>query len=213
MDFLPKDIEDYATKYTNGESGVLAELNRETYAKTLMPRMLSGHIQGQVLRMLSQMIKPKNVLEIGTFTGYSAICMSDGLQEGGKIYTLDINEELETMVRKYLGKAGLEDKVDYRIGNALDIIPTLDVKFDLVFIDADKDNYSNYFDLVIDKVNTGGYIIADNVLWSGKVTMPREEMDVDTAALVDYCEKINADDRVENVLLPVRDGLLIARKK
>lgn len=213
MDFLPKDIEEYATRYTNNETGVLAELNRETYAKTLMPRMLSGHIQGQVLRMLSQMIKPKNILEIGTFTGYSAICLSDGLQEGGKLYTIDINEELETMVRKYLAKAGLENTVDYRIGNALEIIPTLDVKFDLVFIDADKENYSNYLDLVIDKVSQGGYIIADNVLWSGKVTLPREEMDIDTAALVDYCEKINADDRVENVLLPVRDGLLIARKK
>lgn len=213
MDFLPKDIEEYAARYTRSETGVLAELNRETNAKTLMPRMLSGHIQGQVLRMLSQMIKPQNILEIGTFTGYSAICLSDGLQEGGKLYTIDINEELETMVRKYLAKAGLENTVEYHIGNALEIIPTLDVKFDLVFIDADKENYSNYFDLVIDRVNTGGYIIADNVLWSGKVTLPREEMDVDTAALVDYCEKINIDDRVENVLLPVRDGLLIARKK
>ncbi len=213
MDFLPKNIEDYAAKYTQQETGVLAELNRETYAKTLMPRMLSGHIQGQVLRMLSQMIKPKNILEIGTFTGYSAICLSNGLQEDGKLYTIDINEELETMVRKYLAKAGIEEKVDYRIGNALEFIPTLDVKLDLVFIDADKENYSNYFDLVIDKMNPGGYIIADNVLWSGKVTLPREEMDIDTAALVDYCEKVNADTRVENVLLPVRDGLLIARKK
>lgn len=212
MDFLPKEIEDYAASFTNPESVVLAELNRETYAKTLMPRMLSGHMQGQVLRMLSQMIKPKNILEIGTFTGYSAICLADGLQADGKLYTIDINEELETMVRKYFAKADLENTISYNIGNALEIIPQLDVKFDLVFIDADKENYSNYFDLVIDKLNTGGYIIADNVLWSGKVTLPASEMDRDTAALVAYCKKVNADPRVENVLLPVRDGLLIARK-
>lgn len=212
MDFLPKEIEDYAVSYTNPETGVLAELNRETYAKTLMPRMLSGHIQGQVLRMLSQMIKPKNILEIGTFTGYSAICLADGLQEGGKLYTIDINEELETMARRYFAKAGLEDTIEFSIGNALEIIPNISTNFDLVFIDADKENYSNYFDLVIDKVNVGGYIVADNVLWSGKVTLPREEMDVDTAALVDFSEKIKASPRVENVLLPVRDGLMIARK-
>lgn len=212
MDFLPKEIEDYAASFTNPETGVLAELNRETYAKTLMPRMLSGHIQGQVLRMLSQMIKPKNILEIGTFTGYSAICLADGLQEGGKLYTIDVNEELETMARKYFAKAGLENTIDFRIGNALEIIPDLDVKFDLVFIDADKENYSNYFDLVVNEVNKGGYIIADNVLWSGKVTLPKDEMDKDTAALVEYCKKVKEDSRVENVLLPVRDGLLIAQK-
>ncbi len=212
MDFLPEEIEQFVEAHTRPESGVLKQLNRETYAKVLMPRMLSGHVQGQVLRMLSLMIKPKNILEVGTFTGYSGICLSEGLQEDGKLITIDVNAELEEMVRKYFELAGAENKIDYRIGNAMQIIPALNEKFDLVFIDADKENYSNYYDLVFDKVNTGGYIIADNVLWSGKVTEPKEKMDKDTRAIVSYSEKIHADSRVENVLFPVRDGLLVARK-
>lgn len=212
MDFLPEELEQFVAAHTRPETDVLKELNRETYAKILMPRMLSGHVQGQVLRMLSLMIKPKYILEIGTFTGYSGICLSEGLQEGGKLFTIDINAELEDMVRSYFAKAGVENKIDYRIGNALDIIPTLDVELDLVFIDADKVNYSNYYDLVFDKVRKGGYIIADNVLWSGKVTMPQDKMDKDTKAIVEYSAKVHADSRVENVLFPVRDGLLVARK-
>lgn len=212
MDFLPEEIEQFVEAHTRPESEVLKQLNRETYAKVLMPRMLSGHLQGQVLRMLSLMIKPKNILEVGTFTGYSGICLSEGLQEGGKLITIDVNAELEDMVRKYFKQAEVENKIDYRIGNAMQIIPSLNEKFDLVFIDADKENYSNYYDLVFDKVNTGGYIIADNVLWSGKVTEPKEKMDKDTRAIVAYSEKIHADNRVENVLFPVRDGLLVARK-
>lgn len=212
MDFLPEEIEQFVEAHTRPESEVLKQLNRETYAKVLMPRMLSGHVQGQVLRMLSLMIKPKNILEVGTFTGYSGICLSEGLQEGGKLITIDVNAELEEMVRKYFKLAGAENKIDYRIGNAMQIIPLLNEKFDLVFIDADKENYSNYYDLVFDKVNTGGYIIADNVLWSGKVTAPKEKMDKDTRAILSYSEKIHADSRVENVLFPVRDGLLVARK-
>ncbi len=212
MNFLPEEIEKFVEEHTRPESDVLKQLNRETYAKVLMPRMLSGHLQGQVLRMFSLMIKPKNILEVGTFTGYSGICLSEGLQEDGKLITIDVNAELEEMVRKYFELAGAENKIDYRIGNAMQIIPALNEKFDLVFIDADKENYSNYYDLVFDKVNTGGYIIADNVLWSGKVTEPKEKMDKDTRAIVAYSEKIHTDSRVENVLFPVRDGLLVARK-
>jgi len=212
MDFLPEEIEKFVEAHSRPESDVLKALNRETYSKVLMPRMLSGHLQGQVLRMFSLMIKPKNILEIGTFTGYSAICISEGLQPGGKLITIDINAELEEMVRRYFIKAEVENKIDYRIGNALQIIPSLNEKFDLVFIDADKENYSKYFDLVFDKVNIGGYIIADNVLWSGKVVEPKHAMDKDTSAIVAYSEKVNSDSRVENVLFPVRDGLLVARK-
>lgn len=212
MDFIAKEIEDYAELFTREEGEVLAALNRETYAKVLTPRMLSGHLQGQVLRMLSQMIKPKNILEIGTYTGYSALCMADGLQEGGKLITIDVNEELQDIIRKYVCEAGRSDTIDLRIGNALDIIPMLNEQFDIVFIDADKENYPNYFDLVIDKVNIGGYIIADNVLWSGKVLEDDSVLDKDTIALKDYAKKVKADPRVENVLMPIRDGLLIARK-
>tara|TARA_Y100001934_G_C12019161_1_gene615956 strand:+ start:95 stop:736 length:642 start_codon:yes stop_codon:yes gene_type:complete len=212
MDFLPEKIEQFVEKYTEKESPILKELNHETWEKVLIPRMLSGHIQGRILSMFSHMIQPKTILEIGTYTGYSALCLSEGLKKDGKLITIDINEELEPMVRKYIAKAGKEEQIDYRIGNALDIIPTLNETFDLVFIDADKTNYSNYFDLVIDKLATNGYIIADNVLWSGKVTQPYETLDADTKALVDYCEKVENDSRVQNVLFPVRDGLMVCRK-
>lgn len=212
MDFIAKEIEAYAEEFTREEGQVLAELNRETYAKVMTPRMLSGHLQGQVLRMFSQMIRPKNILEIGTYTGYSALCFVDGLQEGGKLVTIDVNEELQDMILKYFEKSGKASHIDSRIGNALDIIPTLDMKFDLVFIDADKENYPNYFDLVFDKMNPGAYIIADNVLWSGKVLEDDADLDKDTLALKEYARKLKADPRVETVLLPVRDGLLIARK-
>jgi caffeoyl-CoA O-methyltransferase len=178
----------------------------------MTPRMLSGHLQGQVLRMFSQMIKPKNILEIGTYTGYSALCMVDGLQEGGKLITIDVNEELQDIIKRYVNEAGKAEKVDLRIGNAVEIIPTLDIQFDLVFIDADKENYPNYFDLVIDKVSVGGYIIADNVLWSGKVLEDDADLDKDTIALKEYARKLKADPRVETVMMPIRDGLLLARK-
>lgn len=212
MDFIAQEIEAYAEQFTREEGELLAALNRETYAKVMTPRMLSGHLQGQVLRMFSQMIQPKNILEIGTYTGYSALCMVDGLQDGGKLVTIDVNEELKDMIDRYVEQSGKSDKIDRRIGNALDIIPTLEQTLDLVFIDADKENYSNYFDLVIDKVNVGGYIIADNVLWSGKVLEDDSDLDKDTVALKNYVRKLKEDDRVETVLLPVRDGLLIARK-
>ncbi|MEZ4916708.1 MAG: O-methyltransferase [Chitinophagales bacterium] len=211
MRFLPEEIENYAALHSLKEDEVLQQLNRETHLNILMPQMISGHIQGNFLRMMSFMIKPKNILEIGTFTGYSAICLAQGLQENGKLYTIDINEELEDMCRTYFDKAGLKNKIDYTIGNALDIIPGINETFDLVFIDADKINYSNYYDLVFSKVNKGGFILADNVLWSGKVT--QEKKNKDTQALHDYNTKITNDERVENYLVPIRDGIMVARKK
>lgn len=212
MDFIAKEIEAYAESFTREEGEILASLNRETYAKVMTPRMLSGHLQGQVLRMFSQMIKPQNILEIGTYTGYSALCMVDGLQKGGKLITIDVNEELQDIIERYISEAGKQDLIDNRIGNALEIIPSLEQSFDLVFIDADKENYSNYFDLVFDKLSVGGYIIADNVLWSGKVLEDDAKLDKDTIALKDYAKKLKADERVETVMMPIRDGLLIARK-
>ncbi|RYD80769.1 MAG: O-methyltransferase [Sphingobacteriales bacterium] len=211
MEFLPEKLDKYIEDHTSPERDVLKALNRETHIKVQMPQMLSGHVQGQVLRMFSQMIKPQYILEIGTFTGYSAICLAAGLQENGKLVTLDINDELEEMVRKYFSLSGLENKIDYRLGNALDIIPQLDFTFDIVFIDADKQNYSRYFDLVIDKVKSGGFILADNVLWSGKVV--ENNPDKDTKALLDFNAKVQADERVENALFPVRDGIMVMRKK
>ena len=189
----------------------MKRINRETHLSVLMPRMLSGHLQGRVLSMISKMIKPKCVLEIGTYTGYSAICMAEGLAPEGRLITLDINEELESRVRSYFREAGIEDCVDYRIGDAREIIPTLTDQFDLVFIDADKSSYGLYFDLVIDKMNPGGIILADNVLWSGKVIS--DKPDKDTSAILEFNKKVHEDSRVENVLLPVRDGIMILRKK
>jgi caffeoyl-CoA O-methyltransferase len=210
MEFLPDDIADYIEAHTAGESDLLKKINRETHAKILKPRMLSGQLQGRYLSMISHLLKPKNILEIGTYTGYSAICLAEGLAEDGKLITIDINEELETRVRDYFEQAGLSKKVEYRIGNALTIIPTLEQQFDLVFIDADKENYSRYYDLIFDKVKVGGIILADNVLWSGKITMSKP--DKDTGALLEFNAKVNDDTRVENVLLPVRDGIMMARK-
>jgi caffeoyl-CoA O-methyltransferase len=212
MEFLPEEIEAYIKAHTAPESNLLNQLNRETYQKVLVPRMLSGHIQGRVLSMLSHMIKPKCILEIGTYTGYSAICLAEGLQPGGRLITIDINEELEDMVNAYISEAKMIDCIDVKIGNAIEIIPTIKSVFDLVFIDADKTNYSNYFDLIIDQVSSGGYIIADNVLWSGKVVEEITENDVDTIAIRNYNQKIQTDSRVENVLFPIRDGLMVARK-
>lgn len=213
MEFIDEKIENYALAHSQAESDVLKKLNRETHAKVMMPRMLSGHMQGNVLSMFSKMLQPKQILEIGTYTGYSGICLAQGLQENGKLHTIDINDELEVMVRSFMEEAGLTSKVNYYLGNALTIIPTINETLDLVFIDADKKNYAAYYDLVFDKVRSGGYIIADNVLWSGKVLDDESKMDVDTKAIHDYNKKIHNDSRVEHMLLPVRDGLMIARKK
>lgn len=212
MDFLPENIETYIADHTEKESDLLQQLNHETWEKVLNPRMLSGHVQGRVLSMLSKMVAPTNILEIGTYTGYSTLCFAEGLGEGGQIDTIDINEELQPIVNKYFSMSEYKDHITTHIGNAIDIIPTLDKKYDLVFIDADKVNYSNYYDLVLDKINKGGYIIADNVLWSGKVAQPVEENDIDTQAIIAFNTKIQLDKRVENVLFPVRDGLMLIRK-
>jgi caffeoyl-CoA O-methyltransferase len=212
MDFLTKELADYIEGHTAKESAVLKKINRETNAKVLMPRMLSGHLQGRFLSLISHMVKPRLILEIGTYTGYSALCLAEGLAEGGKLYTIDVNEELESMVKGFVKEAKLEDKILPLVGDALQIIPTLDFFFDLVFIDADKINYLKYYHLILDKVKTGGFIIADNVLWSGKV-VTSDKIDKDTKAIMEFNDFVHQDDRVENVLLPVRDGLMILRKK
>ncbi len=208
MEILNEDLQRYAEQHTSPESDLLKKINRDTHAHVLMPRMLSGHLQGRVLSMISYMIKPQRILEIGTYTGYSALCLAEGLSPGGKLITIDINEELEKKVRDHF--AQWQDKIEYKIGNALDIMPTLNEIFDLVFIDADKSNYSKYFDLVIDKVRPGGFILADNVLWSGKVL--NKNPDNDTKSIIAFNQKIQHDSRVENVLLPIRDGIMMIRK-
>jgi predicted O-methyltransferase YrrM len=214
MEFLDEDLQRYAEEHTSAESALLRKVSRQTHLNVLKPRMLSGHLQGRLLSMFSHMIRPKQVLEIGTYTGYSALCLAEGLQEDGTLHTIDINEELEGMVRGYIAEAGLTESIKYYIGPALDIIPTIEATFDLVFIDADKINNARYYDLVIDRVRSGGYIITDNVLWSGKVLEKyRKKLDEDTAALLAFNQKVHDDPRVENILLPVRDGLLVARKK
>ncbi len=213
MNFLDKDIEKYAANNTSAESELLKRINRETNVSVFMPRMLSGHLQGRILAMFSKILAPNRILEIGTYTGYSALCLAEGLSKKGKIITIDINEELEERVRNYFKESKYNHHIDYKISPALDILDTLDENFDLVFIDADKENYSNYFDAVINKMNQGGLIIADNVLWSGKVIEDvHDKMGKDTKALIKFNKKMHTDSRVENVLLPVRDGLMILRK-
>lgn len=213
MDFLSPELLRYCENHSSTEDELLQHISRETHAKVLMPRMLSGHLQGYFLKLLVKMLNPRVILEIGTFTGYSGICMARGLGENGRLITLDINEELEDMVRGFFEKSGLASKIDYRIGNAMDIIPTIEKKFDMVFIDADKANYINYYNLVVEKMNQGGIILADNVLWSGKViTEEGKKIDKDTQIILDYNKMVQDDPRVENVLLPIRDGLMLARK-
>ena len=210
MEFIPTSIQKYSEDHTSPENDLLKAINRDTNARVMMPRMLSGHMQGRILSMVSKMIAPTTILEIGTYTGYSAICLAEGLKQGGKIFTIDINEELEGRVRDYFTRSPFANSIDYRIGNALDIIPRLNARFDLVFIDADKENYAHYYDLVINNVPLGGYILADNVLWSGKVL--DEKPDKDTRAIKEFNLKVQNDKRVENVLLPVRDGIMVMRK-
>ena len=210
MEFLPEDIEKYSVSHTEQEPKLLAELNRETWANVMIPRMLSGHLQGRALSMFSKMINPTNIIEIGTFTGYSALCMAEGLQNNGTLHTLDINKEYTSVADRYFKRSDYSNNIKQHIGNALNIIPTFECNFQLAFIDADKENYSTYFDLLIDKIDIGGYLIADNVLWSGNVT--NEKMDTETLAINEYNKKTLAEPRVENVLLPIRDGLMISRK-
>jgi len=210
MEFLPENIENYSVNHTEKEPKLLSELNRETWAKVMIPRMLSGHLQGRVLSMFSKMLQPKNIIEIGTYTGYSALCLAEGLQKNGTLHTVDVNEEYTSVAKRYFDKSEYKENIVQHIGNAIDLIPNFSDKFQLAFIDADKESYSNYFYLLIDKMDIGGYIIADNVLWSGKVT--NDEKDEETKALDQYNKKILEDKRVETILLPIRDGLMISRK-
>jgi predicted O-methyltransferase YrrM len=213
MEFIAPELLAYCEDHSSAEDELLQYVKRETFAKVLMPRMLSGHLQGKTLELLVKMLNPKTILEIGTYTGYSGICLARGLGKNGKLITLDINDELETIVRGFFDKSGLSSKIDYRLGNALDIIPTIEGNFDMVFIDADKANYIKYYELVVERVNPGGIILADNVLWSGKILVEEgKKIDKDTQAILDYNLMVQNDPRVENVLLPIRDGLMLARK-
>ena len=211
MHFISQDLENYIEQHSESEPELLAALNKETYQKVLLPRMLSGHFQGRVLSMLSKLIRPVNILEIGTYTGYSALCLCEGMKENGTLHTIDIKEELVDFQRKHFDKSPWGNQIVQHLGEALDIIPTLDLKFDLVFIDADKENYINYFELIVPKMNKGGIILSDNVLWSGKVLEPLNPKDISTKILLDYNLLLKNDSRVETVLLPIRDGLTVSR--
>jgi predicted O-methyltransferase YrrM len=211
MEFIAQELDNYVCSNTSEESELLKRINRETHLEVIQPRMLSGHFQGRVLSMFSKMIQPDCILEIGTYTGYSALCLAEGLKENGKLITIDVNEELETRVRSYFEASEFRSQIEYKIGDAMKIIPELNEQFDIVFIDADKLNYINYYNLVFSKVKIGGYIIADNVLWSGKVA-DESKNDKDTELLRAYNLLNHKDERVENVLLPIRDGLMVVRK-
>ena len=208
-----EEIQHYSETHSRVESEILKKLNRETNAKILRPRMLSGHFQGALLEMLSLMIKPKQILEIGTYTGYSAICLAEGLAKDGVIHTIDNNAELEEISSKYFLEAGLSNSIKQYLGEAKEIIPKIDQNFDLVFIDADKENYLNYYHLVFEKLNKGGVIIADNVLWSGKVIQEIKKNDKETQSIIEFNNFVQNDNRVVNVLLPIRDGLMVVCKK
>jgi len=211
MHFISQELEDYIEQHSQAEPELLAALNKETYQKILLPRMLSGHFQGRVLSMLSKLIRPENILEIGTYTGYSALCLCEGMREGGVLHTIDIKEELIDFQRKYFDKSPWGNRIVQHLGDATQIIPQLELKFDLVFIDADKENYINYFEMIIGKMNKGGVILSDNVLWSGKVLEPLQTNDSSTETLIEYNELLKNDPRIESVLLPIRDGLTISR--
>lgn len=206
-------LEQYILDHTEAESELLAALNRDTQHKILNPRMLSGHLQGKILEMISKMINPSYILEIGTYTGYSAICLAQGLTENGQIHTIEINDELESFIRPYLEKSGLNGKIHLHIGNALEIIETLNNEIDLVFIDGDKRQYLDYYNIIINKVRKGGFILADNVLWSGKVVEPLNQNDDYTKGILAFNQFVHNDNRVENVILPIRDGIMLLRKK
>ncbi len=213
MEFIDEKLDDYVCKHTSEEDDLLKELNRQTHLKVLQPRMLSGHFQGRFLSMISKMIQPTSILEIGTYTGYSALCLAEGLKSEGKLLTIDKNPELEDFVRNFLEKSAYSENIEFVIADAMKYIPTIKQSFDLVFIDADKGNYLNYYKLVIDMIPSGGYLLADNVLWSGKVIDEKSVNDKDTKAIMEFNLYVMNDIRVENVLLPIRDGLLLMRKK
>lgn len=211
MHFLSEKLENYATQHTDNEPLILQELARRTHLNVLQPRMLSGHFQGRLLSLLSKLVQPKSILEIGTFTGYATICLSEGLHPEGVLHTIDIKEELYDLQREFFDRSGKGHQIIQHLGQAKDIIPTLDLSFDFVFIDADKQNYAHYFDLVIEKMNKGGIILSDNVLWSGKVVEEIKPNDKHTIALMEYNKKLKNDPRLETILLPIRDGLTVSR--
>ncbi|SJZ99643.1 Predicted O-methyltransferase YrrM [Chitinophaga eiseniae] len=212
MELLPA-VEAFAEKYTSAESPLLYKLNRETHLKVELPHMLSGHVQGKFLEMVSHMLRPRRILELGTYTGYSAICLAAGLPDDGVLHTIDINEELETLCHQYFEASGYADKIKMHIGKAAEVMTSLDEMFDLVFIDADKAGYVHYYDLVWEKLRPGGFILADNVLYHGQVLQPENEQGSQAKAMIRFCEKVLADDRAEQVLLTIRDGILLIRKK
>ena len=213
MHFLPEKLDDYVVAHSQKEPELLQQLSRETWQKVLAPRMLSGHFQGRVLSMVSKLINPKNVLEIGTYTGYSALCLVEGIQPKGQLHTIDTNEELYDLQKKYFDKSGFGNQIIQHTGNALNIIPTIDKTFDLVFIDADKQNYPNYLEIILPKLKSGSVILSDNVLWTGKVIEKLQKGDKDTEALLKYNKMINEHSQLETVLLPIRDGLTLTRVK
>jgi caffeoyl-CoA O-methyltransferase len=212
MDFIDDSILEYAQKHSSPESDLLKEIERQTHLEVLMPRMLSGYLQGRFLALIAKMLKPLRILEIGTYTGYSALCMAEGLDTKGILYTIDVNDELAVKTQQNFDKSQFKEQIRLLVGKAQQIIPQMNEVFDLVFIDADKKNYALYFDLVIDKVRSGGMIIADNVLWSGKVIKPEVKPDKDTLNMIEFNKKITEDTRVDNLLLPIRDGLMMMVK-
>ena len=211
MNFLSERLQEYIQEHSEEEPPLLRALSRETYLKVVRPRMLTGHYQGRVLSMLSKLIRPKHILEIGTYTGYSAICLAEGLRDKGRLHTIDVNEELYDMQRRFFDRTGQGEQFVQHVGDAKDIIPSLDILFDLVFIDAEKKEYSTYLELVLEKTGSGSIILSDNVLWSGKVVEPSAHKDKSTKKLLDYNKKLREDDRLETVLLPIRDGLTVSR--
>ena len=214
MHFIPEKLDDYVVRHSEDEPELLRQLTRETYQKILQPRMLSGHYQGRLLSMISKLANPKNILEIGTYTGYSALCLAEGMQDNGELHTIDVNEELVDFQRKYFDKSNYGTQIHQHLGDALEVISKLDKTFDLIFIDADKQNYVNYFKAIINKLNNGGIILSDNVLWSGKVLDKKfKKEDTSTPALIAYNKLLKEDARIETVVLPIRDGLTISRKR
>ena len=213
MEFISKELSDYCEINTTPESEILSKLNRETHLKVVSPRMLSGHLQGRFLSFISKLQQPKLIVEIGTYTGYSALCLAEGLVKDGKLISIDVNEETSSFAKSFISKTEYANQIDLVLADAKEFVTTINKPIDLVFIDADKKNYLNYYHLIIDKIKPGGLIIADNVLWSGKITMPEKEMDRETLALHQFNQFVQQDSRVENILLPIRDGLMIVRKK
>jgi predicted O-methyltransferase YrrM len=211
MHFISEELENYVEQHSQNEPELLVKLFKETHQKILQPRMLSGHFQGRVLSMLSKIINPKNILEIGTYTGYAALCLAEGIQKEGTLDTIDVKEELVSIQQKYFDLSPWKGQIITHLGDALEIIPTLNKKYDLVFIDADKENYINYFNMIVPIMNKGGIILSDNVLWSGKVLEELNPKDMSTKILLEYNQLVNNDERVETVLLPIRDGLTVSR--